>query len=380
MAENSLANHIDELIAEGVRIRRAGVPKVSPTATSTWDLGYEGERDPEPHRYTEFDAVALKQWRSDIKMVAAAAVPPGHHVLADALKLDDLYHDEHLLDDGTALLQSLKQNIERGLLIPIQTLTAIPRSRPVLPDDGLMRRILTDVFDREQEAPLMNYTLQGVDKITLMRAIRRLRDLGWLEAVDCSTRSGMDYAPRLVTAAGQDWLEGPKNDVTGEQVTDKSNHQTKKYTDAISVIEQISVRFNEVIKQLRHRHEDRPTLDVADEYDVQDLLHSLLLVHFDDIRAEECAPSTAGAKPRMDLILKAHRIVIETKMVRKGLTDRKLTEELLIDLGSYPAHPDCGHLVMFIFDPNECIRNPAALRDIENRGSVPVKVLISPRR
>jgi hypothetical protein len=48
------------------------------------------------------------------------------------------------------------------------------------------------------------------------------------------------------------------------------------------------------------RHDGRPTLGVGDEYDVQDLLHALLRLFFDDIRPEERTPSYAGESTRMD--------------------------------------------------------------------------------
>ena len=43
------------------------------------------------------------------------------------------------------------------------------------------------------------------------------------------------------------------------------------------------------------RHGGRNTLDVRDEYDVQDLLHALLKMFFKDVRSEEWTPSYAGA-------------------------------------------------------------------------------------
>ncbi|MGZ8852902.1 MAG: PD-(D/E)XK nuclease domain-containing protein, partial [Thermoanaerobaculia bacterium] len=64
--------------------------------------------------------------------------------------------------------------------------------------------------------------------------------------------------------------------------------------DPLSIVEQILSRFHAAVIQLRHRHADRQTLDVKDEYDVQDLLHVLLRTRFDDIRAEEVSPSYAG--------------------------------------------------------------------------------------
>src|SRR5690606_29458864 len=45
--------------------------------------------------------------------------------------------------------------------------------------------------------------------------------------------------------------------------------------------------FHNVARQLLNRHSSRETLKIDDEYDVQDLLHSLLRIQFDDIRAEE---------------------------------------------------------------------------------------------
>lgn len=130
-----------------------------------------------------------------------------------------------------------------------------------------------------------------------------------------------------------------------------------------SVISNIVNNFHSVVKQLRFRHDNRATLDVSDEYDVQDLLHALLYINFDDIRDEEWTPSYAGKSSRQDFLLKNENIVIETKMTRKGLDAKKLGEELIIDIARYKVHPNCKTLICFVYDPEERIRNP---RGIEN--------------
>ena len=61
------------------------------------------------------------------------------------------------------------------------------------------------------------------------------------------------------------------------------------------------------------------TLDVEDEYDVQDLLHALLRLYFKDIRPEEWTPGYAGTSSSMDFLLHPEEIVIEVKKTRKGL-------------------------------------------------------------
>lgn len=69
-------------------------------------------------------------------------------------------------------------------------------------------------------------------------------------------------------------------------------------------LERIFSKFHNIVRRLRDKHADRETLDVDDEYDVQDLLHGLLLVFFDDVRAEEVTPSYAGKSARVDSTLR----------------------------------------------------------------------------
>jgi hypothetical protein len=52
-------------------------------------------------------------------------------------------------------------------------------------------------------------------------------------------------------------------------------------------VHSLCLRFHSVVRRLRTRHDGRPTFDVEDEYDVQDLLHALLRLHFHDIRRRE---------------------------------------------------------------------------------------------
>lgn len=146
-------------------------------------------------------------------------------------------------------------------------------------------------------------------------------------------------------------------------------------------IERIANRLHKVAIQIRSRHDGRPTLDVSDEYDVQDLLHSLLVVDFDDVRPEEYTPSYAGGASRTDFLLKKERIVIEVKKSRNGMTANSLGQELLVDIARYGEHPDCGALICIIYDPDSRIANPRGLEaDLEKRSSrrTLVRVMVRP--
>jgi hypothetical protein len=150
---------------------------------------------------------------------------------------------------------------------------------------------------------------------------------------------------------------------------------------AFRAVESLCLRFHGVVRQLRSRHDGRPTFDVEDEYDVQDLLHALLRLHFDDIRPEEWTPSYAGKSTRMDFLLKKEKVVVEVKKTRKGLDSKRLGEELIIDIAHYRNHSDCHTLICFVYDSESRINNPAGLEaDLSrNDPDLTVKVIISPK-
>lgn len=144
------------------------------------------------------------------------------------------------------------------------------------------------------------------------------------------------------------------------------------------IIERIFSTFDNVVNQLRIRHDDRPTLDVQDEYDAQDLLHSLLRLYFDDIRTEEWNPSYGGSSTRSDFLLKNEKTIIEVKHTRRGLTNKKLKEELIVDKEQYKQNKECEKLYCFVYDPDKRITNPRGFeKDIsENSKTFICKVFI----
>lgn len=139
-------------------------------------------------------------------------------------------------------------------------------------------------------------------------------------------------------------------------------------------------RFHLVARELRNRHDGRSTLDVEDEYDVQDLLSSLLKLYVDDVRREEWTPSYAGGSARMDFLLKQERTVIEVKRARRGLGDRELGNQLIEDRARYKVHPDCRKLICFVYDPEGRIGNPRGIcNDLDAiEDDFEVKVIIKP--
>ena len=146
-----------------------------------------------------------------------------------------------------------------------------------------------------------------------------------------------------------------------------------------NIFDLIFSNFHKVVKNLRNRHDNRNTIDVNDEYDVQDLLFAILQMFFKDIRKEEWTPSYAGNSSRVDFLLKEEKTVIEVKKTRSTMKDKDLGEQLIIDIAKYKSHPDCKTLICFVYDPEGRIVNPnGIIKDLEKNNENFVKIYINP--
>lgn len=134
-------------------------------------------------------------------------------------------------------------------------------------------------------------------------------------------------------------------------------------TEPLTLCKQLCYRFHAIARQLRLRGEYRSTLSIEDEIDVQDLLHALLRVQFDDIGADEWNPSYANGQTRTTFLLNNNRLAIVVKKTRPGLTTKEIAEQVRMDADRYQRREQCTGLLCFIYDPEGRIGNP---RGMEN--------------
>lgn len=157
----------------------------------------------------------------------------------------------------------------------------------------------------------------------------------------------------------------PQGDHSGH----KSTHQAPG-TNTPSKPKQVEELIEILVRGLRrsmhpltHRRKGAQALLFGNEYDVQDLLHSLLRPWISDIRPEEFTPSYAGSSTRMDFLLPAYAIVIETKIVRDRAHAKRIGDELIIDIEHYRRHPKCDSLWCVVYDPDHLITNADGLKN-----------------
>ena len=152
-------------------------------------------------------------------------------------------------------------------------------------------------------------------------------------------------------------------------------------TDPVELVKILCYRFHSVARQLRLRGEYRATLSVEDEFDVQDLLHALLRIQFDNIDTDEWTPSYSSGAPRMTLLLNDSRLAVIVKKTRPGLNAKDLSDQLQIDAERYRSHGRCTTLLCFMYDPEGRIGNPrgfeASLTSVSK--SLVIDVLVAPK-
>lgn len=199
-----------------------------------------------------------------------------------------------------------------------------------------------------------------------------------------SQNNGIRYSieKTSVYSYGIDALFGAiSNDLDRSGYKETSKITKQENNKAIDTLIQIFKRFHIAALQMTKRHDNRETLIITDEFDVQDFIHSLLKIHFDDIRPEEYTPSYAGSASRIDFLLKDEKILLEVKYATSNLKDSKIGEQLIVDIEKYKSHPDCETLLCFVYNPNFNIKNPYGLeKDLSGKKEkLDVQVCIYPK-
>ena len=151
--------------------------------------------------------------------------------------------------------------------------------------------------------------------------------------------------------------------------------------DADLLLSHIFNNFSRFVHQLRRKRHNGRDCFISDEYDVQDLLHALLRLHFDDVRAEDWTPQNSGSNNRIDFLINDNQTAIEVKYAKDSHKDKQIGDELIIDIAKYSKHPNCKSLYCFVYDPDYCIGNPKGLEnDLNNKSTdeFKVKVFVRP--
>jgi hypothetical protein len=151
--------------------------------------------------------------------------------------------------------------------------------------------------------------------------------------------------------------------------------------DPLHLVRKVCHRFHAVARQLRLRKDYRATLEVEDDYDLQDLLCALLKVEFDEVATDEWTPPYTGGAPRTTLLVNRDQIAVVVKKTRPGLTTKELADQVAADSAYYRAQGRCSTLFCFMYDPEGRIGSPKRLETTLTSVSehCRIEVLVAPK-
>jgi hypothetical protein len=144
------------------------------------------------------------------------------------------------------------------------------------------------------------------------------------------------------------------------EAASRSNNAQPQH-DPIKLLRKVCLRFHAVVRQLRLRKDYRPTLEVEDIYDLQDVLCALLKMEFEEVGTDEWTPPYTDGTPRTTFLLDKDRIAFVAKKTRQGLTPKELADQVQADAAHYATRNNCNTVFCFIYDPEGRIGSPMRL-------------------
>lgn len=93
-------------------------------------------------------------------------------------------------------------------------------------------------------------------------------------------------------------------------------------------------------------------LDFNSELTIRDVTFAMIRGVFPDALVEDPTEKHAGRSKNIDLVIPGINTLIEFKYIKPG-NRQSYVDELKIDIGSYPRHSLCGHLICLIWDPQQ---------------------------
>lgn len=132
-----------------------------------------------------------------------------------------------------------------------------------------------------------------------------------------------------------------------------------------AMIEQICKRLPHAARVLALRsRKGKAPFEIADEYDVQDLLHATLRAYLKYSVQENPLPKVAGAKSsRIDVSIEELGILIEVKYVRGPDDQKRIFEEYSQDLVLYAEWLHLKTLIYLIYNSDD-LRDPEAFEKL----------------
>lgn len=133
----------------------------------------------------------------------------------------------------------------------------------------------------------------------------------------------------------------------------------EKYFKTIDHILDLLQRFHLGAYWLeKHRRKNHAPFVIDDEFDVQDLLYSFLVVNFPDAEVEDPAKKIAGVSSRLDVVIGNLKLIIEIKCFKKENNWTTMFKDINHKIQTYSQNEEYDQMIIFIYNPDSAVKNP----------------------
>lgn len=156
--------------------------------------------------------------------------------------------------------------------------------------------------------------------------------------------------------------------------------QKKAELDFEEPLMRVLNNFHHAAIKYNSRHGGKPGIVIENEYDVQDLLHILLIPYYSTIKPEEYTTTMAGKSHRIDFLSIADRTGLEIKFITNE-NKTKISDQISADKDGYSKDNRIDNIYFFLYDPNYLIADRNTYKqDLEQNQppKITIKIIIKP--
>lgn len=117
-------------------------------------------------------------------------------------------------------------------------------------------------------------------------------------------------------------------------------------------------RFHHAANWLKERRKGHDPYIINDEYDVQDLLFSFLIMNFPETDVEDPSQRVATVSSRQDIIIQNLKLIIEIKHFKSGDTWSAMKKDIDSKIQTYSQKNNFDQIIIFIYNPDLALKNP----------------------
>lgn len=137
----------------------------------------------------------------------------------------------------------------------------------------------------------------------------------------------------------------------------------------VAMLLQLCERLPQAARFLASRRAGKRPYEIVDEYDVQDLLHTVIRAYFKySVDEEPLGKVGGGRSARADLALPDINTLIEVKFVRGPKDQQRIVEEFAQDLLLYTAWAPLQTFIYMVYNSAD-LRDPEAVARLQGEGN-----------